>query len=216
MKTGACVVGLLGILGFSGILQAQERVPPERRGFQLALRTGYSVPLGNTALGTKLSDTTGGQVPLIVDVGAKLIPELFLGGYFGFGIGGDAGDVQRLCNMNGGGCVSADVIAGIEAQYQILPGGSADPWLGYGVGIESIALSTGSNDNNSVTYTGWQFARLSGGVDFRLTRTFGIGPFADLSLGKYSSITQGPISATLANQEQHEWLTIGARFVFFP
>ncbi|HEX3855245.1 MAG TPA: hypothetical protein VHW01_29985 [Polyangiaceae bacterium] len=215
MKTGAFILGLVVILGFSGLAEAQE-VPPAHRGIQLALRTGYAAELGNVAQGVKMSQATGGQVPFIVDVGGKPIPELFLGGYFGFGFGGEAGEFRQLCDGNGGGCISADVFFGIEAQYQILPAASADPWFGYGVGFESLALGASSNGGSATGLGGIQFARLSGGVDFRLSRTFGVGPFADFSLGKYSSISVGSSSEDIPSTSTHEWLTIGARFVFFP
>ncbi len=174
------------------------------------------MPLGNVEQGTKMSDVTSGQVPFIVDIGAKPIPELFLGGYFGLAFGGEAGAQDQACTLNGGGCVSVGVMVGIEAQYQILPEAKADPWIGYGIGIESLAVSEGSSGGDSAGLGGVQFARLSGGVDFRLSRTFGVGPFLDYSLGKYSSFSIGSNSQDIADRATHGWLTIGARFVFFP
>jgi hypothetical protein len=56
------------------------------------------------------------------------------------------------------------------------------------------------------------------GVDFRLTRVFGVGPFADLTVGQYSTTSVDGTSADVPSDQKaaHLWLTIGARFVFFP
>src|SRR4051812_29604204 len=65
-------------------------VPPARTGFQIALRTGIGVPLGSSVQDENMSDVFGVQFPIIADIGAKVIPEVFIGAYVGFGIGGAA------------------------------------------------------------------------------------------------------------------------------
>jgi hypothetical protein len=223
MKIGALVVGLSGFLSLAGVAGAQE-VPRPHVGFQMDLRTGYSIPLGTAvsspivsdASSLKMSDLASGQVPFIIDIGAKVIPELFLGGYFGLGFGGEAGAVKAACDANGGGCVSVSIHLGVEAQYHILPGGSANPWLGYGIGFESLAVSQGGSGSDSIGLGGFEFARFMGGVDFRVNRVFGVGPFVDLSLGRYSTVSANSVSTDLTSPVTHEWLTLGARFVFFP
>jgi hypothetical protein len=68
---------------------------------------------------------------------------------------------------------------------------------------------------------GFEFAHFMGGVDFQLSRTFGLGPFAGLSIGQYRrinyenavrNIAVGDISETAI----HEWFMLGLRTVFFP
>jgi hypothetical protein len=219
MKIGALVLFSLGSLSFVGVASAQ--VPRARVGFQMDVRTGVSVPLGKAEQGGKMSDLVGNQVPVIVDIGGKVIPELFLGGYFGLGFGGPAGQTKDFCDANDFSCLAVSVQLGIEAQYQIIPAGRVDPWIGYGFGFESLALSQG-NGSSSLSYGGFEFARIMAGVDFRVNRVFGVGPFFDLSMGQYSTVSQTNTSGlTSANQDiggttTHEWLTFGARFVFFP
>jgi len=218
------ILGVLGFLAVAGVAPAQT-APPARTGFQMDVRTGYSVPMGKLASadqaaavpGTKLSDMVSGQVPFIVDIGGKIIPELFLGGYLGLAFGGAGGAVKRACDLDGESCVAVGVHLGIELQYQIRPAAFVDPWIGYGLGIESLALSFArGGTTESVGFSGFEFARLMAGVDFRITRVFGVGPFIDLSLAQYTSEKVGSQSATLDNTATHEWLTLGARFVFFP
>jgi hypothetical protein len=213
MKIGALVLCSLGSLCFVAVASAQ--VPRARVGFQMDVRTGVSVPLGNAQQGGKMSDLASNQVPILMDIGGKVIPELFLGGYFGLGFGGAAGQTKNYCDVNDFTCVAVSLHLGIEAQYQIIPAGRVDPWLGYGFGFESVAVSQGNNSDD-VGYAGFEFARIMAGVDFRVNRVFGVGPFFDLAMGQYSTISQGSVSQDITASATHEWLTFGARFVFFP
>jgi hypothetical protein len=216
MKLGVITFATIGLLGLSSVALAQT--PPPRVGFQMDIRTGYSLPLGKLANGTPdLSDSISGQVPFIVDIGGKIIPELFIGGYFGMGFGGAAGAGKTQCEASGSSCSTLGLSFGVEAQYHILPGGMANPWIGYGLGYESLTMTQSAGGTSvSATLSGFQFARLMGGVDFRINRVFGVGPFVDLSMGKYSSISNDNTSADIPETAMHEWLTLGARFVFFP
>ena len=222
MKIGVIGAGCLVSLGYVGSAWAQA--PAERTGFQLALRTGIAIPFGELDKGEKMSDFTSVQVPLIVDVGGKVIPELFLGGYFGFGFGGPGGELADVCSAGDGSCISVGLRLGIEAQYHILPGESVNPWLGYGIGFESLALSISNNgDTASVGSGGLEFAHFMGGVDVRMSRVFGIGPFVDVALGRYSSFSTddgdgSSISHDIDTSQRatHGWVMLGARMVFFP
>ncbi|HEX5098761.1 MAG TPA: hypothetical protein VFV94_04645 [Polyangiaceae bacterium] len=193
------------------LLARADPPPPAQVGFQMALRTGYAVPLGKAEDDLDMSDFASGQVPIFVEVGGKPIKHLFLGGYMGFGFGGPAGFLKEACN---GRCSAASFRLGIEGQLHMLPAALANPWLGYGIGLESVAVGTSGDD--SIAFAGVELARFSAGVDFRLTEVFGVGPFVDFSMGNYSSISLGDVSVDIPHTTLHEWLTLGARFVFFP
>jgi len=195
--------------------------PPARTGFQLALRTGVSVPLGEVAGNQKMSDTFGVHLPLLVDVGGKVIPQLFVGGYLGVSFGGAGGATGRDCDRDNDSCGALGFRFGAQVQYHILPDRKVNPWVGYGIGYEIQQLSRTRRGNDVTTSLGgFEFAHFLFGVDFRLSRVFGIGPFLDISLGQYgtqSSTTNnvtssGPIGSTSV----HEWFTLGVRGVFFP
>ena len=223
MKFGVLIVGIVGVCAVSGAALAQD-VPPARVGFQMAFRTGYSIPMGTLAKGVwvdgsdlKMSDTVTGQVPIIVDIGGKVIPELFIGGYFGLGFGGTAGKINDECKATNTSCLGLSLQLGIEAQYHILPRGSVNPWLGYGIGVESLGVSGAQGDTTqTTTFTGYQFARLSAGADFRINRGFGVGPFVEYSLGRYNTVHGDGKDFDLPNKAGHQWLTLGVRFVLFP
>ena len=222
MKIGAIWVGCVVGLGYVGSARAQT--PAEHTGFQLALRTGLAIPFGEADKGESMSDITSVQVPLIVDIGGKPIPELFLGGYFGFGFGGAAGRLGDACSASGASCLSVSLRLGVEAQYHILPSAGVNPWIGYGIGYESVAISMSDNgESASISSAGLEFAHFMGGVDVRMTRVFGIGPFVDVALGKYSSVSSDSsnrssvtVDIDSSRRTTHGWVILGARMVFFP
>jgi hypothetical protein len=206
----------------------QDPPPKARTGFQLGLRTGLSIPFGEAAGATNngdlsleredLSDVVSPQVPIFVEVGGKPIPNLFIGGYLGFGFGG-AGSTH--CAHTGATCVGVGTRVGVELQYHILPEARVNPWIGYGFGYESVSLSaTLGSASSSTRYGGLELAHFMSGVDFRLSRVFGLGPFVGLSLGQYSRYSVGANSGStntvVENTALHEWFTLGLRTVFFP
>lgn len=55
-----------------------------------------------------------------------------------------------------------------------------------------------------------------------INRVFGIGPYVDVALGHYTSFnydtgsSRGSLNIENDERRTHGWLTLGARFVFFP
>jgi hypothetical protein len=238
MKKGLGLFSFASVFCIAGYAMAQEApppatttaAPPPRVGFQMALRTGYAVPMGyarganpgSNAADLKMSDGFSGQVPLFIEIGGKIVPNLFLGGYLGFGFGGAAGEFDAICSGSGVSCVAVGVRFGAEVQYHILPGETANPWVGYGIGFESLALSMSAGGQTATdSFGGFEYAHLMAGVDFRLNRIFGIGPFVDFSIGEYTRYhVEAPGLATIDGDIQttrtHEWLAFGVRGTFFP
>src|SRR5215467_321311 len=64
--------------------ESSQEAPPASTGFQLALRTGAAIPMGtaiggaNGAPSTDMSKFVPFQVPFVVDIGWKFIPNLFV------------------------------------------------------------------------------------------------------------------------------------------
>jgi len=168
-----------------------------------------------------MSNTFSGEVPLLVDIGWKPLPALFVGAYAGIGFGGAAGTSGQICDQDDITCITLSLRGGIEAQYHFIPNGWMNPWVGYGIGIESTAFS-GSNGATtySVAAAGWELGHFMAGLDFRLSRAIGIGPMVDFSVGQYSALAVNlngqSSSSSIANRALHEWLFVGARLVVFP
>src|SRR5262249_52435268 len=107
--------------------------PLGRRGFQLALRTGYAIPMGS------LHELIGGHVPVLVDIGGKPDRHVFIGGFIGFGYGGTENALSRACDD----CVAGSFHIGAQIHYAILPDEWVNPWFGYGFGFSSLGADYG-------------------------------------------------------------------------
>lgn len=201
---------------------AHRPVPPERTGFAMALRTGLSIPMGKVSSGNPMYDTFSPQVPLLVDLGFKPVPHLFLGAYLGLAVGDVHGRLGAQCDRMNAQCASARVLFGLEAQYQFAPARRYNPWLGYGLGFEGAGVgNTVGHMTTTTVFTGFDFARFSGGFDVRISRVIGVGPLVDLTLGRYTHTSVKLEHTTLADADVddkrvHGWLTLGGRLVFFP
>jgi hypothetical protein len=201
----------------------EDDPPPARLGFQLALRTGYAFRFGRVtaATGGEMSNTFSGQVPVLVEGGGKVTPNLFVGGYASFAFGGTSGAFYRTYCSGGRSCSSTSFRIGVEAQYHFLPAARLNPWVGYGIGYEStgVTASAGGTDL-SLGYSGFELAHLTAGLDVRLSRMFAVGPVADFAVGRYGSYRQAQNGSasdgTVGSGAAHEWLMLGARVTFLP
>jgi hypothetical protein len=209
----------------SGPARAEMDAPPANRGFQLALRTGAAVPLGNASAAAAMSDAFSIQAPLLVDIGWKPIPHLFIGAFLGTAVGGAAGQVERTCEQLSVNCVGVGYRAGAVVEWNVRPGEKINPWFGYGFGYE-LGGSNGSNGSSSISNSvrGFEYAHVLAGVDLRLQEYFGIGPFVDAALGTYdvaeSRTNQGGLvvnrGGAIEDKSFHVWLTLGVRVVLLP
>jgi hypothetical protein len=211
--TAAMATSLL--LTTSILAQAQEAGTPA---FHLGLRTGYSLPMGmaqsaDTAAGigeVVLSELTSGAVPLVLDMGYRVIPNLMLGLY------GQYGYVLLKENDNGcpsgADCSAAQYRFGIEGRYDLTPEKSLRPWFGLGIGYEILRGSGSfSGFEFSRSYSGIELVNVQAGVDFSLSKNMALGPYAQLAIGRFSDReSDDPLGGTSQDVDgTHEWLTLG-------
>ena len=191
----------------------------------LGLRLGYGIPLGNAAGASdvpgdqdaKLSDTYSGMIPIWLDLGYFVTPNIMLGLYGHYGIGLIA-DGEEGC-PEGADCSGSVIRFGVQGQYHLSRGQSLDPWFGLGVGYElASAKFSGGGQDLTVTVKGFEFANLQAGVDFKVADNVAVGPFVSFSLGQYSSQSVDPeipgLSDDIPNKAIHEWLTLGVKGSF--
>lgn len=169
-------------------------------------------------------------VPFELGLGAKLIDELYIGGYVNLGVGYEGSDLETEKRCEAGddvsddvSCSSVNVHTGLEVRYSVSPDESSSLSLGYGVGYtaatESISDAGGYRETSSMQGIDW--ARLSFGYDFRLVRGFGMGPFAVAHIGRYAHQRTEireivTFSGEVDDAAFHTWLTVGFRMVIFP
>lgn len=229
---GRGYVGSGVVLLFSLGTSAQSAAPfepsprPARssRGPVVGLRTGFAIPMGKVsgAPDDDMTDLFTGQVPLQGELGWRPIPQLFVGGYLGGAVGGVADAIKDICDANNTSCFAIGARLGLELQYHSLPEWLADPWLGYGIGLEVATLSQRTwDDKQTVTLTGFEYAHLMGGVDFRVSKRFTLGPVVDFALGRYLRYSeeinyQTTADRGITDQADHQWLMLGVRGSFYP
>lgn len=198
----------------------------------MAIRTGVAFPSGKAtaAPGDSLARRYSTQWPLHLDMGAKVTEHVNVGGYFTMAFGAEGNDraIEDYCNdddsnfENDISCSSYGVRFGVQAQYHFLPDQVTNPWLGYGIGIESATqrlLDEPRGYDEQTTATGITYAKLDAGLDLRLA--VGLGLYAEAAIGRFNDS-----STQINGQEVHEgkiderawhtWLTMGARLVIFP
>jgi len=228
----------VGLLAGTAAADETGASAPSRasRRLHLALRTGFGLPLGEYAdvqalAGSRdddnaIGDDTYGVIPIWFDAGYRLTDKLLLGGYFMFGL-----VLPRTAppdNPLGGGCpedfdcFATGVRAGLQVQYSFAPGAAINPWLGLALGYEWVGTELEGElfsfpFEASTRYSGPDLLQLQGGVDFRASEPFAIGPFGSASAMRYTSC-----SLTLGGEESrcelpeggwHGWLVLGVRGV---
>jgi outer membrane protein W len=192
--------------------------------FVLGLRLGYALPVGSLAEGSDMSDAISGQFPIWLDIGYMVTPNVMLGAYGQYAFGSVAGQIKTLCDQNsaaGISCSASDIRFGLQGQYHISPSEKFDPWLGLGVGYELMKVGvSGGGQEASTTASGFEFANLQAGADFKVVPKFVFGPFLSFSLGQYGSTSNSGAGAAqspggdIPNKALHEWLTFGVRGAF--
>ncbi len=224
----------------SGSALAQEEAPAAAASvstddgggkIHLGVRLGYGIPLGKvngdvTVLGTtvegaKLSDVYSGMIPIWLDLGYFVTPNIMVGlyGHYGIGLIKDSGGAGEEGCPESADCSGSVVRIGLQGQYHLSRGESLDPWFGLGIGYEwaSQSVSAGGVDV-SQTVKGLEFLNLQAGADFKVANNVGIGPFASFSLGQYSSFSgESPLGDTEGDFDEkamHEWLVLGVHGAF--
>ncbi len=220
-------VGLVSTSLFSNMVDAAESAQPENPAgaetvstappserLKIGLRTGYALPIGDVYQDRPLADEFTGYIPIHLDVGYMVTPNLMLGVYGLFGIA-----QAPKCD----GCSVSVTRFGIQAHYYISPEKFSNPWVGLGAGYEVASFELGETH-------GFEFAQLQGGIHLNTSSAFAIGPFFTFSLARYyytpkPVFSNGPApvggsrpleteTVRIGNKTFHSWLTIGLMGTF--
>ncbi len=224
----ACLVLVSGALLVGGAASAQQSIPERTsrpsgvdRGLSFGLRAGYGVPLGDAFGSTpdasgKLSDQIKGMIPLWLDVGYRLNPNLYLGGFFQFGVGFSPSNCGTLIS-----CSQNDLRFGLNAHFHILPAEAFDPWVGIGAGYEILnesGFAPSLATSFSSSFGGFEFANLQLGVDMKLSPVFSVGPYVAFTVGQLSNgsgtltTPLGTVSLSgIQDKKIHQWLMFGLK-----
>jgi hypothetical protein len=199
-----------------------KRALSKTTGVALAFQTGYSLPSGKLTDSDTMGDWFGGQVPIWVELGFRVTPQLFIGGYGALGFGEVGGAMDTACSAKSLDCSSRSLRAGFAVRYRYFATETIHPWLGYAAGYESnsAVISAGSAEG-VFNFTGWELAHLSAGIDVSDGELFGVGPVVDYGIGQYNHVSYEETGRPSADNEiaqtaTHQWVTFGLRLTIMP
>jgi outer membrane protein W len=158
-----------------------------------------------------LSDVFSYKLPILIEAGYDITPNLMLGiqAQYGFIV-----DKSAACG-SGMPCSDHDLELGIQGQYHFAPHQTIDPWVGLGIGYEIESYTTAVlSETYSGTRQGPQLVKLQGGADFQLGRILTVGPFLAFSVAEYATETSEGISNSIPSKALHEWLSVGVKGTF--
>ena len=151
---------------------------------KIGLRLGYGIPMGESVKDADLNKSYSGKIPIWLDLGYMVTPNIMVGLYAQYALAMIADDACP----SGADCSGSVMRFGIQGQYHLSPAESLDPWFGLGIGYE-ISSSTISAGGAEVSggASGLEFANIQAGANFKVADAIGVGPFLSFSLGQYSS-----------------------------
>lgn len=177
---------------------------------------GYSKPAGDLAQGAALADSVGGQVPVTVEAGFKLTPNLAVGAWFRLTPGWAGGDLATLCDVSGVDCGASGFAYGAAASWNFMPKSGLQPWAGVTIGYEQLELDLGGGDRMKLR--GWEFLGVQLGADLGLGEHLAIGPYVGAGFGRYDEATLdvggASVTADIPDKATHQWYTLGVRTRF--
>ncbi len=187
----------------------------DANGIELGVRVGYGIPLGSAAQNAKWSDGIRGMIPFWFDVGYRIDPNWYLGGFFQFGLG----FVPSGQCTSGQSCSENDLRFGLNVHYHFLPAETFDPWIGLGAGYEIWNFSvSAAGVSGSAQLKGFEFGNAQLGLDYKFSPAFAVGPFVTFTIAQFSdqsgSAPGFSSSGSIDNKAIHEWLIFGLRGVF--
>jgi hypothetical protein len=207
-----------------------QQAAPSGGAIELGARFGFGIPFGNEGQAAgdtadnKLSDDLSAALPLWLDAGYRINPNLYVGLFFQYAFGFINNDRQPACSQAGVSCSASDMRLGANVHYHFSPGQPFDPWFGLGVGYEWLNLGVNTSAplataSGTATAGAFEFANFQLGGDFMASPTFKCGPFASFSLGQYQSISVSgsnvmSMNMPIETKALHEWLLFGFKGAF--
>lgn len=184
-----------------------ERSPS---GVRVALRSGVAVPLGEAFVTSgKLSSTITGYVPLRLDLGYRFARHFYVG------------VAAQLAVIVPNGCPEDSRCSGTSSRfgamvaYHLLPDRPFDPWLGAGMGFETLKVSRAVNGTGvDVSARGLELLDVELGADVRATRALRLGPVLSTSIGRYTTVSVNGTPTRDFDTALHAWVMFGFRGAF--
>jgi hypothetical protein len=190
-------------------------------GVELGIRLGWGFPLGDASGENEgeLSTFVLGQIPLHMDLGYRLNPHIFLGGYFQYGVAFPGDDCTEA--PGNPDCAASDVRIGIQGIYHFTPITTGNSiWVGAGIGYEWLSVTREvAGVESTTTRGGFEFLNVQAGYDFEVSEQFRVGPYGMFTLAQFSNLStelDGLEEEADFDKALHEWLFVGVKGTFGP
>jgi hypothetical protein len=187
--------------------------------FTFGARLSYAIAGGDEVKDVKLSDSISAMIPVQLEAGYNVTPDLNIGAFFSYGWASESSDVSDACDLIGADCGITGWRFGVQGIYSLSTVSPTwVPWFGLGVGYESLTLKIeGGGESATFTESGWEFANLQAGADYK-AGNMRIGPFLSYSFGQFGSYdAEGggqSESGDITDKGTHTYFTIGVRGTF--
>ncbi len=205
---------------------------------EIGLRTGYGIPIGGVTkdAGMDLNDLISGQIPIVVDLGARIDGHVAFGLYYSYGFGLVGSYLRETCDLLEASMTGATVDVscyvrshrvGLQLGYHFTPNRDFDPWIAAGIGHEFLDFTLSSvSGSGSATSTidadGMELINVQSGLGYRLGEHLRAGPFLGITMTTYGSFTrschgacgiEGSSGGDVRNGASHAWVFLGLRGV---
>lgn len=152
---------------------------------------------------------------LTLEAGQRLSATLSLGAIFDFSVGDVGPALKATCAKYGTECSTATAQLGLFVRYDFAAAEDVRPWVSFGIAREWLAGEVfapyGGGDSVPVlSAPGWQFARVSGGVDWHVAPLLGLGVYATVATGVYERVTVDRVDVD-RGLAVHGWGQLGVR-----
>lgn len=150
----------------------------------------------------------------------------------GAGMQGPLADVVASQGFDPSGVLH--IFAGLDAAYYVARTQTWAPWVGGRIGYDGLSFSGDQGEDTHLSYMfGGFYLAARAGADWRVAPAFGLGPFIELGVGRFSSgsvsvsVDDDPLTLSDDSREtsedldleggaMHGYLGGGLRLVFFP
>jgi hypothetical protein len=185
----------------------------------LAAGIGFAVPSGDAEQNIAMSQVTESQFLVELEGGIRFTPEVMGSLILDLGVGDSGSGVRPICTSSSD-CTAVTARFGAQLRYAFTPYAYQTPWVAVGTAFESTSSGGSNTGFDRVDYNGWEYLRLSGGVDFRGTGQLGFGFFAGVSFSRYGEVedptTAGRLTIPSDFRTTHTWVQAGVRVILFP
>ena len=213
--------------GIAGVVLLQPKTASALQ-LEIAARSGTSFSAGKVYDGLedggdslKMTDFVRYQFPFRLDLGLRIVPEWSIGPYLEFDPSALGGDAKDACGAFDAKCGAFGFRLGLQTHVHFRPRELVDPWIGAGIGLESVASGFKAGSTEITTaYAGAEYP-FQGGIDFRLIKKhLYLGPYLGFTVGSYGKVAERVCESgdcperdpeSIQNRATHYWTTFGAK-----